>query len=170
MNRAKDFRDTFRPQLPILYNPRKRFEVPLPLLPSNDRHTSYPNPPVQREPNDIQIEDEIEPQIEPIAGPSTTHSIVCNENSIVVQEEPNVQEFDETSQANLESNSDDEQKHSLPNVELDEMDSLAVSNFFDDEQLNNERANTSAPFLAENEAAFLENGLLKIKKNWSQWR
>lgn len=164
LNRAKYFRDTFRPQLPVLYNPRKKFEVPLPLLPTNDRNTIYPDPLVQREPNDIQIEDEIEPQIEPIAGPSTTHNIVCNENSSVVQEELNVQEFDEISQANLESNGDDEQKYSLPNVELDEMDSLAVSNYFDDEQLDNERANTSTTFLAENETAFLENGVLKIKK------
>lgn len=164
LTRAKYFRDTFRPQLPLVYNARKQYEAPLPSLASIVQSTSHSHSFVDRQPNNIPIENAPELQVEPFASTSIDHSSSVNENSDQFREELNAQSPPaETLPNNSVPYSDDDEKCILPNVELDELDSIALSTFFDDKDEDNERENTAAPISAPNETSFLEGGILKIK-------
>lgn len=177
LNRAKYFRDTFRPQLPVLYNARRLFEVPLPSLPATNQNTNHPNRIDDREPNDIL--GEVGSELDPIADQLSEHNADLNDNLDVLYDEEGTEvqdSFVESSQANSKSNSDDEIKYNMPNIVLDETDSSAVASFFnyehmDDEEqntiatTNNEEKNTDASTtVATNETIFSEDGVLKIKK------
>lgn len=156
--RAKYFRDTFRPQLPLLYNARKQNEAPLPALPLNIQSENHSNSSSQL-PNEIPIENSSEVQVEPSAGPSINRNPSINENLDEFNQELEEQnQTADTLETELESNCEDDTKSIMPNVELDELDSIAVSNFLDDEQLD-----MAQPELASNETSFFENGMIKIK-------
>lgn len=144
--------------MPVLYNARRRFELPLPSL--NLPNIQHSDSLVQREPNDIQIvvEPEIETEIEPIADQLGDQNNSENENSGVFQEEHEVQES--PAEFDLQADNVDETKDIMPNVELDEVDSFAVSSVFDEEQDN---TSLNTPVLASDEITFFEEGVLKIR-------
>lgn len=160
--RAKYFRDSFRPRLPVLYNNRKQFEKSLPSLPPNYQNTSHSNSLVDT--NDISFEND--PQTEPIV-PANDDNMDRNENSDLLhdEQEPEMEtSYAESLPVNAESNDGDEVKVNMQNVRLDDADLLAVSNFFNDEQLNNDRKNTDESCFNPNVTTFTEEGVLKIRK------
>lgn len=117
-----------------------------------------------RQPNNIPIENAPDSQVEPFASTSINHSSSVNENSDQFREELDAQNRPaETLPTISLPDCDDDENCILPNVELDELDSIALSTFFDDGDEDNERENTAAPILAPNENSFLEEGILKIK-------
>lgn len=161
--RAKYFRDTFRAQLPILYNTRRKFDKPLPeILPplsSNVRNTSDPGQPLAAETNAAQFENEA--SIDPVASQSSDR---IESDSEVLQEEQALVE-----PANLESNDIDEVKCYMPNVELNEIDSLAISDVFNDEPQDEAHdIEYESTVLHSIETTFEERGVLKIKRVYSE--
>lgn len=161
--RAKYFRDTFRAQLPVLYNARKKFDAPLPeiLLPlsSNVQNTNDPGQSLAGETSVVQPENET--SIDPVAvqlidrnePDSSTESLPANSNS------------NSNANANVtDSNGVDEVKCVMPNVELNEADSLAILHVFDDEQLDDvDDTEDEASGLYSTETTFQEEGVLKVK-------
>ncbi|XP_055325715.1 uncharacterized protein LOC129579588 [Sitodiplosis mosellana] len=137
--RAKYFRDTFRPQLPVVYSPRKRHEKSLPSLPPCSQNTNRSGPIVHRETNVISTESE--PQIEPIAAQSIGQhkSHVRNLWPIEEERQPVLEESPvESLSVDSEMNSAVDEKLTMPNIEMDEIDSFAISDYFSDEQNNQE--------------------------------
>lgn len=160
LDRAKYFRDTFRPQIPVLYNVRKQFKVQLPSVLLNNQNTNNSHSLIDRRPNGIPVEDEPETQAEPIAGPSVDHDISLNENSNEFQEE-------QESESSVGSYVADEEKCVMPIIELNETDSMAISNVFDEEQMDGAQDNDTeyeVPVLASTATTFQDGGVLKVKR------
>lgn len=124
--RAKYFRDTFRAQLPIRYNTRRKFDTPLseilPPLSSNVQSTSDPGQSFAEETSAAQPENET--SIDPVYSQSSDRIESDSEEQALV--EP----------ANSESNDIDEIKFVMPNVDLDEADSMAILDVFNDESVD----------------------------------
>lgn len=159
--RAKYFRDTFRAQLPIRYNTRRNFDTPLPeILPplsSNVQSTSGPGQSFAEETSADQPENET--SIDPVDSQSSDR---IESDSEVLQEEQALVE-----PANSESNDIDEMKCVMPNVDLDEADSMAILDVFNDESVDDVHVD-EAPDLHLVETTFEEGGVLKIKRVYDE--
>lgn len=134
--RAKYFRDTFRPQLPVLYSPRKRREKSLSPLPSISETTNRSDSFDDRATNVVSTV--TEPQIEPTADEQIAQHESIDRNLYSIEENfPS--EFGESS-AELSANSglDDviDQKPTMPNIVVDEIDSFAILDIMGDHTEN----------------------------------
>ena len=156
-DKAKYFRDTFRSQLPALYNAAREFEAPIP-------RTSPPSSPIDTFDATLDFQFNIE-------------------NVSVGNENPNEGENDEQNDERIEESIENEPQCEesiedkpqlpLPNVVLNESDSLAVDNMFGDENEAEEvrhdehDGGIAGIVLQANETSFYENGILKVTRRYS---
>lgn len=143
VEKAKHFRDYFRPKMPVLYNPARERETPIPqTTPTNEKH-------VLEEPND--------------EYPYENNDVVDDQR----QEEETQNVSDESDGLIQEQNDEIESKPELPlpNVVLNESDTLAVANMFDDESDSLSEENEEIE-VTENEETFYENGVLKVLRKY----
>lgn len=125
--------------MPVLYNPARERETPIPLTtPTNEQH-------------ELEESNDEHPY----------------ENIDLVEEEETQNVFDELDGPIQEQNDEIESKPELPlpNVVLNESDTLAVANMFDDESDSLSEENDGIA-VTENEETFYENGVLKVLRKY----
>lgn len=174
--RAIYFRDTFRAQLPVLYNARRQSEAQPPelLLPVSShgnqsiQNTNDSNPSFAEESHITERETE-QRASNVLVGGQLFEQNEFNESDLDVFQEESAEESSSVSLPVVDSNSVGDLKCVLPNIELDAADSLAISYVFDDEETNDAQIDVAQGRNTEDEevvfeTTYQEEGILKVKR------